>query len=120
MSRSNHYYFNLCYRMGRTNGAVIGEDGYCDWHRPIEFGGKWRFPGPNRTCYSERSWVSRRGIVHRKHRYPFYRFHRSPPRWFKQQCRKDFRRKCQQDFQRHGEFTNNWKKWANGKLNLWW
>lgn len=57
MSRSNTHYYNLCI-------DEIGEDGYCDRHRPR---GRWT---PAAKCIPPGKFLTRRGLVVRKPRYP--------------------------------------------------
>jgi hypothetical protein len=74
MSRSNHNYYNLCHRWGE-----IGEDGYCDFHRPF---GPWRHYN---LCIPAADYLTRRGVVRRRPRFSVWSpksWHHAPPAWW--------------------------------------
>lgn len=61
MARSNTHYYNLCYGWG----GPVGEDGFCDFHRPS---GGWNKNGSK--CIAPGEYETRRGLYRRKPRFP--------------------------------------------------
>lgn len=74
MSRSNHHYYNIC-------GGPVNADGYCKFHEPAEYS------KPQKTCLPERQLLTRRGVYHRRKRFPAWSLkegHRGPSMEIKQ------------------------------------
>jgi len=93
MSRSNHHYFNICCRPPGTNG-------FCEWHEPA---GYWH---PQRTCISQRDVVTRRGIYHRRPRFPEWSvksWHSGVPTQTKKRWQRRARARQKQEFLRNCE-----------------
>lgn len=78
MSRSNTHYYNLCSGWNRVLGSrEVGDDGYCDYHRPGRY-----WPGRGSKCIPDREYETRRGMFRRKRRFPKWAigsWHSTPP-----------------------------------------
>ena len=114
MSRSNHNYNNLCCRLRHDSPhePVIGDDGCCWFHRG------WI---PGHKCYAERSWMSRRGIVHRSQRYQHNENYGKAPKWFRQELWAAVRAKYKADlFRYEGEEFGAHEKWMGGRIGWYW
>ena len=86
MSRSSTHYRNLCHHWGD-----IGEDGFCDFHRPY---GSWN--RAQSECVPSGSFETRRGVVERGPRFPDWSvksWHRPPPLSMKKVWRRWIRSK---------------------------
>lgn len=95
MARSNTNYYNLCHKWGE-----IGEDGYCDFHRPSRF---WRMGG---ECIPPGKFIGRRGVVIRRNRFPGWSqksWHKGPPADLKRIWVRKLRAAYRAELSRHRE-----------------
>ena len=100
MSRSNTFYWNLCHR-----GGDIGEDGYCDFHRPYFKDGRQLWGG-GKSCIPPGKFETRRGIVFRRPRFrdrSIKGTHGPPPMSLKKMWRRWIRSKYQAEMRRNPE-----------------
>jgi len=114
MSRSNTNYYNLCHKWGE-----IANDGYCDFHRPT---GRWRAVG--HKCVPPREYVTRRGPVKRKPRFPQWTWKSwcsGPPRNIKRDWRRMIRARYKAEMLRHSDDPELFagEKWLAGQYGWW-
>jgi len=101
MARSSTHYYNLC---------VPNEEGNCkrSTHRA--------------GCYFPNTYETRRGLFHRKPRFPRWswkRYGRNPPRDIKRIWQRKIRRIENLELARSGEILFNSHKWLAGQYGWW-
>ncbi len=113
MSRSNTHYYNLC-------NTEIGPDGLCVYCRRRSIrrqggNGKGHCIGPN-------TYMSRRGLVVRKNRFPNWgwkRYGRNPPKSIKQIWNRQARHEQDSELRRTGDILFDSHKWLGGMYGWW-
>jgi hypothetical protein len=119
LARSKTNYYNLCLPWWRPDATqvVIGDDGFCDLHRPH---GRWNPRKPK--CFGERDYESRRGVMHRQRRFPAWSWKshsHNPPYAIKRSWRRKIRHREERELQRFGEILLDSDKYLRG-LYGWW